>query len=310
MKRVAAIGECMIEFHEEAPGRMVQGFGGDTLNVAVYLARLAAPGDIAVDYVTALGDDPFSDAMVAAWRDEGLGTELVRRIEGRLPGLYIIRTDSRGERTFYYWRREAAARKLWEGAAGAAAIERLASYDLLYLTGISLAILDGEGRERTLALLDAARSAGARVAFDNNYRPALWRDADDARAVLSATWRRTDIGLPSAADSAVLFGDGDAAATARRLHECGVGEVVVKCGAAAALVSDGGGIIEVPASSVENVVDTSAAGDSFNAAYLAARLAGAGATAAARAGHALAGVVIQHRGTIIPRAAMPAVRLP
>lgn len=306
MKRIATIGECMIELYEEAPGRMVQGFGGDTLNAGVYLARLTRRSDVAVDYVSALGDDPFSDAMVLAWRDEGLGTDLVRRIEGRLPGLYIIRTDPRGERTFYYWRREAPARNLWRGPRGDAAIERLASYDLLYLTGISLAILDGEGRDRTFALLDDARSAGGRVAFDNNYRPALWRDQDEARAVLSATWRRTDIGLPSAADAALLFGDVDAATTARRLHEQGVHEVVVKQGAAAALVSLNGAMSEVPAIPVDSAADTSGAGDSFNAAYLAARLAGASAVAAAGAGHALASVVVQHRGTIIPRAAMPA----
>ncbi len=147
----------------------------------------------------------------------------------------------------------------------------MASYDLLYLTGISLAILDGEGPDRTFALLDDARSAGGRVAFDNNYRPALWRDQDEARAVLSATWPRTDIDLPSVADAALLFGDVDAATTARRLHEQGVHEVVVKQGAAAAVVSLDGAMTEVPATPV----DTSGAGDSFNAAYLAARLAGA-----------------------------------
>ena len=62
----------------------------------------------------------------------------------------------------------------------------------------------------------------------------------------------------------------------------------------------------VAAQPVARVVDTTAAGDSFAAAYLANRLAGAGPAAAARAGHALAGVVVGHPGALIPRSAMPA----
>src|SRR3546814_636067 len=116
MLRIACIGECMIELSETAEGSsagcMQRTFGGDTLNTAVYLSRclkqaqdLNPTGDGAaaeVHYVTALGDDPFSAEMLAAWRREGLQTGLVCRLPGRLPGLYIIRTDTAGDRTFHY----------------------------------------------------------------------------------------------------------------------------------------------------------------------------------------------------------------
>ncbi len=69
--RIASIGECMIELRQMPGGHLTRSFGGDTLNTAVYLARLGAE----VDYVTALGDDPLSDEMIAGWQAEGIGTE-------------------------------------------------------------------------------------------------------------------------------------------------------------------------------------------------------------------------------------------
>src|ERR1700752_2309842 len=110
MPKVASIGECMIELKEAEDGLYSRGFGGDTLNTAVYLARLG----VAVDYVTALGDDPLSDEMVAAWRAERVGTDRVGRMPGRLPGLYLITTDASGQRRFDYWRDSAPARLLFE----------------------------------------------------------------------------------------------------------------------------------------------------------------------------------------------------
>jgi len=88
MVRVACIGECMIELSEHADGSLTRSYGGDTLNTALYMARLGTP----VDYVTALGDDGWSDEMLAAWKAEGIGTAKVLRLPGRLPGLYVIQT--------------------------------------------------------------------------------------------------------------------------------------------------------------------------------------------------------------------------
>ena len=86
----------MIELSELSDDRLTRTYGGDTFNTAVYLARLG----VKVDYVTALGDDPFSDDMLTGWRREEVGTAHVLRLPGRLPGLYLIRRDARGERTF------------------------------------------------------------------------------------------------------------------------------------------------------------------------------------------------------------------
>jgi 2-dehydro-3-deoxygluconokinase len=304
MPKVASIGECMIELRHRGATDLELAYGGDTLNFAVYLARLTRGRDVAVDYVTALGEDPYSDAMLAMWQAESIGCDLVARLPGRLPGLYTIRTDQQGERTFTYWRSASAARDLLRGRHAPGIVERLADYDLVYLSGVTLSILDPAQRETVMALADGVRTRGGRIAFDSNFRPAGWPDRGEARAAFDQMLRRVDIALPTLDDDQALFGVQDAADCARRLHGLGVAEVAVKQGPLGCHLSLDGRSAAVPAEPVARVVDSTAAGDSFNAGYLAARLAGLEPDVAARQGHRIAARVIGHPGAIIPRAAM------
>jgi 2-dehydro-3-deoxygluconokinase len=109
MNRVLSIGECMVQLREERKGKFALGFGGDSLNTAVYLARLG----VSTSYLTALGTDSWSDAMIAQWSKEGVDTSLVKRIAGRMPGLYIIQNEASGERHFSYWRDRSPAREIF-----------------------------------------------------------------------------------------------------------------------------------------------------------------------------------------------------
>jgi 2-dehydro-3-deoxygluconokinase len=297
---VALLGECMLELQGEAFGAMRQSFGGDTLNTAVYLARAGAAQGLRVSYATGLGTDALSDGLLARWADEGLALELVRRMPGRMPGLYQIQVDARGERTFFYWREHSAARAYFETEL--TPLEAQAeTLDVLYFSGISLAILPPAGRERLLALAASLRERGAQVVFDNNYRPRLWPDADTARHWYERTYALCSTALLTLDDEQALRGlDEDAALSAAATLP--VLEVVVKRGAAPTCVRQlGQAWQQVPTVPVAQVVDTTAAGDSFGGAYLAARLGGATPAQAAAAGNALAAQVIQHRGALMPR---------
>jgi 2-dehydro-3-deoxygluconokinase len=283
------------------------GFGGDTLNTAIYLARLGREAGIAVDYVTALGDDAYSSSMLAAWREDGIGTDLVARLPGRLPGLYIIRTDERGERSFTYFRSAAAARDMLRDGRDARLAERLAGYACIYLSGITLSILDDGQRRSLIDVLDRLRATGTQIAFDSNYRPAGWPQIADARMWMGEALHRSDIALPTLDDEQRLFGDADADACLQRLRRLGVREVVLKRGAEGCIVwsADAQAARRVDPVIVSRIVDTTAAGDSFNAGYLYGRLTGQDPIAAAAIGNRLAAVKIRHPGAIIPRNAMP-----
>lgn len=300
MSKVACIGECMVELKQADGGLFSRGYGGDTLNTAVYLARLG----VTVDYVTALGDDPLSDEMIAGWSAEGVGTSRVLRLRGKLPGLYLIETDDKGERRFFHWRDSAAARGLMDLPETDAILNSLAGYDVVYLSAITLSLYGDEGRERLFTALKRARESGARFAFDTNFRARGWPDLDIARAVFRQAFEIADIVLASTEDLLPLYPDESNEALLARIPG---GEVVLKLSEPASILRIAGTTHRIRAEPITApVVDTTAAGDSFAAAYVAARLAGAGPIDAARTGHHLAGVVVCHPGAIIPKAAMPA----
>jgi 2-dehydro-3-deoxygluconokinase len=276
-------------------------YGGDTLNSAVYLARQG----IAVDYVTALGDDPMSAWMVGQWREQGVLCDLVDYQPNAVPGMYLVETDGRGERSFYYWRDSAPARRLFDDPARADRLfAQLADHACVCLSGISLAIYSESSRQRLFAKLAEYRRKGGKVVFDSNYRPKLWPGVLATRQSYEAMYRLTDIALPTIEDEQQVFGDADQNSVIERLQSWGVGEIALKMGPQGCLVVCGEVRESVAALKVA-VVDTTSAGDSFNAAYLAARLKGQSVVDAAKAGHRLASVVIQHRGAIIPVEHMP-----
>ncbi|RQO61132.1 ketodeoxygluconokinase [Paucibacter sp. KBW04] len=307
-QEVIVFGECMVELRPEGPGRLRVGFGGDTLNLAIYLARSGSARGIRVSYATALGTEAFSDAMVQAWQAEQIDCRLVQRLSQRQPGLYTISTDARGERSFAYWRGESAARAYFEPPD--TALEqacRRHNIGAIVISGISLAILPAPARDRLLALLRGVRQRGGLVVFDSNYRPALWPDAASAAAVHAQALALADIALLTLDDERALHPGLATEALLRRLFTLPCSDVVIKRGREPTLLRVAGQPIrEIPTEPVVQVIDSTAAGDAFGGAYLAERLCGATAAQAAAAGNRLAAQVIQHAGAIMPRQAMPA----
>lgn len=296
---IAVLGECMIELSGQAFGIQQQSFGGDTLNTAIYLSRLLP--ELAPLYVTVLGHDHYSEGMLARWKEEGVDCSLVLRDRQRLPGIYAIEIDEQGERCFHYWRNGSAARFLCQHEAFTTCLESLQGTDLLYLSGISIAILPEEDKETLIQALLSLKSAGVTIAFDSNYRPRLWNDAAHAVIWINRLYQLCDIALVTADDEYLLLGGSQSAEQIiARLHGLGVKQVIVKLGKEGAMWSvleEGHGLSK--GELIERVVDTTAAGDSFNAGYLAARYRGLPIATCCKWGNRVAAEVIQHRGAII-----------
>jgi 2-dehydro-3-deoxygluconokinase len=293
---ILSIGECMGELSAAGDRLYRFGFAGDTLNTAWYLRALTSATQVAVDYLTAVGTDRLSDDLVRFLESHGLGTRPMLRIPDRTIGLYLI-SLSGAERSFTYWRDLSAARLLASDAVHLRTC--LAGAACIYFSGITLAILSPEHRALLLAELARARDNGKTVAFDSNIRRILWRSDAEMIETLNAAYRVATIALPTFDDDRRVFGDTSAEACAARIAACGASEVVVKNGAAPCLVVTAGTTTWVTPEPVKDIVDTTGAGDSFSAGYLAARLTGGDpATAAARA-HRVAGRVIGHRGALM-----------
>ena len=304
-QKIALIGECMIELQEIAPGETNQTFGGDTLNTAIYCARLARDLPLQIDYVTALGQDSFSDKMTRFWESEGVGSELVLREKGESPGLYYIELDDQGERIFHYWRSAAAARKCFEYADSGVILEKLADYDGIYLSGISLAILASQSLETLIKRLNELAARGVSVYFDCNYRPHLWASKEEAIAIYKQLYRISDIVFLTTEEADILLEDVQGPEIHHKLQSFGAKESVLKDGEKPCTIFFENEIFEVPAQKLAKVVDTTAAGDSFSAVYLVARRFGFAPVDAAKMAHKNAAYVVCHRGAVAPLDQMP-----
>ena len=301
--KFACIGECMIELNtiDLMKGTAHLGFAGDTLNTSIYLSRLGCD----VSYITNLGTDAFSTQMLNRFKAEGINCDLIGQHGTSLPGIYAIETDHSGERSFHYWREASAARTLFSGIG--ASLADLSGFDVIYLSGITLAILQPSVRAALLACAKALKGAGKLVVFDTNYRPRLWPDDATARASFDAMWAATSVALPSYDDEERLYPGLSPLQTVDRIAGFGPQEVVLKNGARGPMIRAHGATVQTTMAPAARVVDTSGAGDSFNAGYLAARLRGEPPLQAAQAGHRLASAVICHHGAVIAREAMPVI---
>ena len=303
--KLAFIGECMIELQETGPDQTKQTFGGDTLNTAIYSARLAALLPLQVDYVTAVGTDTFSSRMISFWEKEGVGSELALRQEGELPGLYYIELDDKGERIFHYWRSVAAAKKCFEYPESEKVLEQLGNYDGIYLSGISLAIFTETSRAALISRLKELASQGVSIYFDCNYRPHLWPTLDKVREVYSELYPICETVFLTTEEADDLFGTDDVDTVHQELKQRGAKESVIKDGENPCSIHNKDQTVLVPAQESVEVVDTTAAGDSFSAVYLVSRCFDCSPKQAAEMAHKAAAYVVQHKGAIAPKDLMP-----
>lgn len=304
-KKFVSIGECMVEFAQSnTEGMWTRNFAGDTFNTAWYFNKLS-PSHWNTAYFTCVGDDKVSDELIGFIEAAQIETNRIPRLSGKSPGLYTIELDG-AERSFSYWRDSSAARSLADNPELLA--EVLSEADEVYFSGITIAILTDDRRRNFIDALKAAHKSGTNVSFDPNIRPRLWSGFESIRYWTHEAAKACSRVFPTHDDEAEIFSDKDSLATAMRYLTLGAEEVVVKNGADPCLAAIGEDHFEISATKVDKPVDTTGAGDSFNAGYLSARCSGVGAMEACKFAHSLSATVITHHGALIPEESVDALR--
>ncbi|MFT2090034.1 sugar kinase [Paraglaciecola sp. 2405UD69-4] len=298
MQKVVLFGECMLELKQSEPKVMRQSFAGDAYNTAVYMKRLFSDQDIS--FMTAVGQDPISNDMLSDFTDEGLNNDLVFADDTKTPGIYLVQVDETGERSFLYWRDSSAARQAMKFVDDKV-LSTLTESDVFFFSGISLAVIEPAYRTAFWDLLNKLSISGVKIIFDPNYRARLWRGADEAKQAFEKAFSLSDMLLPGIDDFEQLYGLTTVEQVVDFCKPYNIAEMVIKNGPESLFIQLDGQLTELKIKPVENVVDTTSAGDSFNGGYIGARLAGHSAEKAAKIASSAAACVIQHPGAIAPK---------
>jgi len=300
MNRVFLLGECMIELTPSDTNAFKQSFSGDVFNTAVYLKRFVTQAK--VHLITAIGKDKFSLAMLEYFHRQHIETSFVFQSDYKIPGLYAIQTDEVGERSFTYWRENSAARGVMS-FIDAQVVESISTGDIVFFAGISLAVISPTDRSKFWQFIKQLKDGGAILVFDPNYRAKMWDSSRQAKEQFEQAFIFADILLPGVDDFEQLYGLKTPKAVYDFCKPYQFDELVIKNGEADIVCHIGEHTYHFPIIPVENVVDTTSAGDSFNGVYLGARIKGIEISDAIELASKAAGFVIQHHGAIVDQCA-------
>ena len=300
-KGLLAIGECMLELSGEMQlgSQAKLNFGGDVLNTALYYARLG--GD--VSFLTAMGDDDFSKQIIAVWDSESIDTSTVLKLKYRLPGLYAIQTDSLGERSFHYWREQAPIKELFNHLHQDDLANFTNDYQYLYFSGISISRWDSNQLKIFAAWLEQFKNSSIdkQIVFDLNYRPKCWNNTEQAKDYLNVILPFVTTVITTFDDEGMLFEDTCYKQTINRYSKYSIDTIIVKYGSEPTVISNNSNITKVAPIKIAKPLDTTAAGDSFNAAFLAGIDNGLDIQSAVKLAQEFAAEIIQHRGAIVDK---------
>ncbi|WP_144213216.1 sugar kinase [Shewanella donghaensis] len=297
MKSILLLGECMVELRNTAPSTLHQSFAGDAFNTAVYLKRLFT--ETPVSFATAIGTDSFSQAMRELFKHEQINDSWAFTSASLIPGLYAIETDDEGERSFTYWRENSAAKQLMTFIDDKTIDALSQQHQMVFFSGISLAVIQQEQRPLFWDMIDKMKAKGLTIVFDPNYRPRMWSTPDAAKIQFELAFSKADILLPGIDDFEQLYGIDNASALIEFCSKYNANELIIKNGPETVISVTNGSSEAFHITPADNVVDTTSAGDSFNGAYLGARLNGHSISEAIDLGAKTAAFVIQHKGAIV-----------
>lgn len=294
--KIAILGECMIEFSKGLEEEYHKSFAGDTFNTAYYLKQINKK--VNIEYITGIGNDSISNDFLNYLKYHEINANYIERIKNKTLGLYLINTDN-GERSFSYWRDTSAAKKLFDTKNLFKFKRDFLTFDMIYFSAITLAILSKKGRKNLFKILKEAQNNGVKIAYDSNYREKLYKNKKESIKQHNKALKYCSIFLPSLEDEQKREKNINYKDIILRCLKHGEKEIIIKNGSKSIIYYHNKKVKKFSIKKVKNVVDTTAAGDSFNGAYLANRLAKRSVIDSIKIASRVAKKVILSRGAII-----------
>ncbi len=187
--RICSIGECMVEFSNIQKDIFKLGYAGDTANSAIYLSRLGAKSS----FVSSIGSDDFSNKMLTFLKKEKVQTHNIYKSKNKTIGLYVIKNNNNGERNFFYWRSNSAAKTIFENVSHKILYDQISKYDAIYFSGISLSIYNQKSISKFYKVLRLLKKDGVQIYFDFNVRLNNWESKKIAQQTILKFSRISDI---------------------------------------------------------------------------------------------------------------------
>jgi 2-dehydro-3-deoxygluconokinase len=178
--RICSIGECMIELSPANQNSYILGYAGDTANAAIYLSRLGA----SASYITSTGNDILSKSMIKSLQKENINISNIHINKKKSLGLYLIDNKINGERNFFYWRKNSAAKTFFENIDVNILIKKIIKFDAIYFSGITLSIYNSKNINIFYKVLTLAKKNGVKLYFDFNIRLNNWKSKEIANKLV------------------------------------------------------------------------------------------------------------------------------
>lgn len=267
MKDIFCFGDCNVDIItpiNEIPvkggcafsSKVSIGAGGSTLNTAVALNNLKLP----VSLMSKIGNDIFGNLLIDSLSNKQINTQHI--IKSTYPtGLVIGLVDPDGERRWIAVRGNAADIHITKDD-----ISEFELPDVLYITGVEL-VEGKESRETAIELAHMVNENGGHVFLDPNIRVSTWDLDVDVKNAFEKIMPYIEVLLSNEKELEMLGESQDLKLSAQHILDKGIGSIWIKLGGKGSVYCTKDCYLQFEPAKVK-AVDTSGAGDAFNAAII------------------------------------------
>ena len=294
--KVCSVGECMVEIINDKDNSYFQSYAGDTFNFSVYLSRLK----FKVDYLTAVGKDEFSKKFVKFAENENISSKLIHIDNNKIIGLHIVRSKKNGEKKFFYWRDNSAAKKFFNNLDSKYIISKLKSYQYIYFSGITLSLIEDKHQKLFYRIINTLKRHNIKVIFDINIRKPRWKNSSTLNKTLNDYLPLVDILFATGEDMLQWKNNNSLSKFTKIIHTNKIQHAIYRLNEEKNYVFINNKIYKSNNKRHKTIVNSAGAGDGFNAHYIATFFKTNNVNLALKQGHNVGSKIVKHRSAIIP----------